>query len=149
MDVEHFLCFLADIYMEMAGLKSDNSKCHISQAHVKVIQKYNKLNQQSHKYYQKFHDTIKPEKSGVYEIELIRPFVLSKMGMSKAKTNFILGEREQFRFLNEASEEYKWIVKYLDSHPDAKDRCQLQYELVRELSILLPTQIDRLQKLLH
>ena len=134
--------------MEMAGLKSDNLKCHITQAPIKIKQKYNKLNMQSHKYYKKFHDTIKPEKNGVYGIEIIRPLVLSKMGMSKSNTNLLVGEREQFRYMNEALVEYKWIVKYLDEHPEARDRCRQQYELVKELSTLLPAQIDKYQKLL-
>ena len=140
--------FLADAYMEMAGLKSDNLKCHISKADVKVRQKYNKLNLQSHKYYQKFHNTIKPEKNGVYNIEIIRPFVLSKMGMSKSKSNLLVDEREKFRYMNEALVEYKWIVKYLEEHPDAKERCKQQYELMKEMSTLLPSQIDKYQKLL-
>ena len=142
------LVFLADTYMEMAGLKSDNSKCHISQAHIKVRQKYNKLNVQSHKYYKKFHDTIKLESNGAYHIEIIRPLVLSKMGMSKSKSNLLVDQREQFRYMNEALVEYKWIVKYLDEHPEAREKCKQQYELVKELSTLLPSQIDKYQKLL-
>ncbi|KAI6653596.1 KIF1-binding protein-like [Oopsacas minuta] len=137
---------IADTYMEMAGLKSDNSKFHISQAHPKVKQKYNKLTLQSYKYYQIFHDSIKPEKNGVYDIELIRPLVLSKMGMSKAKSNLLVDERELYRYMNEALGEYKWIVKYLDQHPDAKKKCESQYDLVKELSALLPSQIDKFQK---
>ena len=129
--------------MDMGGFKCDIFKGHISRAPLKAKQKYNKLNQLSHKYFQKFHDSIKPEKNGEYDLELVRPLVLSKMGMAKSKSNLLCNEREQFRYMNEALTEYKWIVKYLDGHLDAKEKCEQQYPLVKQMTELLPFQLER------
>ncbi|KAM4592283.1 KIF-binding protein [Odontesthes bonariensis] len=142
---------LAETYNEMMDLKLTlvNRQSDTESLDSHTIKKFNHLCSSSAKFYQMFLDsTCSPEgKSPEHlEEEVLRPALVARFRVARLHSKLISSlPTVQLDNLNKSLDNYKYVVQYCDTHPEAAATVETELELSREMVGLLPLKINRLK----
>ncbi|XP_029950941.1 KIF-binding protein [Salarias fasciatus] len=142
---------LAETYNEMMDLKLTvaNRQADTQTLDNHTIKKFNHLCSASAKYYQMFLDSLcSPE--GKFpehlEDEVLRPVLVARFRVARLHSRLITSSpTAQLDNLNKSLENYKYVVQYCESHPEAAAAVETELELSTEMAGLLPLKINRLK----
>ncbi|XP_061735840.1 KIF-binding protein [Nerophis ophidion] len=142
---------LAEIYNEMMDLKLTlaNRQADTQSLDNHTIKKFNHLCSASAKYYQMFLDSLcSPD--GKFpehlEEEVLRPTLMARFRLARLHSRLICSiPLTQLDNLNKSLENYKYVVQYCETHPDAGTTIETELELSKEMAGLLPLKINRLK----
>lgn len=142
---------LAETYSEMMDLKLTvaNRQADTQTLDNHTIKKFNHLCSASAKYYQMFLDSLcSPE--GKFpdhlEDEVLRPVLVARFRVARLYSRLITSSPSvQLDNLNKSLENYKYVVQYCESHPEAAGTVETELELSTEMAGLLPLKINHLK----
>ncbi|XP_061820261.1 KIF-binding protein [Nerophis lumbriciformis] len=142
---------LAEIYNEMMDLKLTlaNRQADTQSLDNHTIKKFNHLCSASAKYYQMFLDSLcSPD--GKFpehlEEEVLRPTLMARFRLARLHSRLICSiPLTQLDNLNKSLENYKYVVQYCETHPDAGTTIETELELSKEMAGLLPLKINRIK----
>ncbi|KAM9765712.1 KIF-binding protein [Menidia menidia] len=142
---------LAEIYNEMMDLKLTlaNSQTDSQSLDNHTIKKCNHLCAASAKHYQMFLDSMcSPDgKSPEHlEEEVLRPALVARFRVARLHSKLISSlPTVQLDNLNKSLENYKYVVQYCETHPEAAAAAETELELSKEMVGLLPLKINRIK----
>ncbi|KAM9409233.1 KIF-binding protein [Pholidichthys leucotaenia] len=142
---------LAETYNEMMDLKLTlaNRQADTQGLDNHTIKKFNSLCASSAKYFQMFLDSLcSPE--GKFpehlEEEVLRPALVARFRVARLHSRLISSSPTvQLDNLNRSLENYKYVVTYCETHPEAATAVETELELSTEMIGLLPLKINRLK----
>ncbi|XP_061881935.1 KIF-binding protein [Entelurus aequoreus] len=142
---------LAEIYNEMMDLKLmlANRQADTQSLDNHTIKKFNHLCSASAKYYQMFLDSLcSPD--GKFpehlEEEVLRPTLMARFRLARLHGRLICSiPLTQLDNINKSLENYKYVVQYCETHPDAGTTIETELELSKEMAGLLPLKINRIK----
>uniref|UniRef100_A0A3Q3X6D3 KIF-binding protein n=1 Tax=Mola mola TaxID=94237 RepID=A0A3Q3X6D3_MOLML len=142
---------LAETYSEMMDLKMtrSNRQADTESLDNHTIKKINHLCSSSAKYFQMFLDSLcSPE--GKFpehlEEEVLRPALVARFRVARLYSKLICSlPSVHLDNLNKSLENYKYVAKYCEAHPEAVAAVETELELSKEMVGLLPLKINRLK----
>nr|XP_046240584.1 KIF-binding protein [Scatophagus argus] len=142
---------LAETFNEMMNLKLTlaNRQADTQSLDNHTIKKFNTLCSSSAKYFQMFLDSLcSPE--GKFpehlEEEVLRPALVARFRVARLYSQLISPlPTVQLDNLNKSLENYKYVVEYCETHPEAVATVETELELSKEMAGLLPLKINRLK----
>ncbi|KAM3625104.1 uncharacterized protein V6R79_006893 [Siganus canaliculatus] len=142
---------LAETYNEMMDLKLTlaNRQADAQSLDNHTIKKFNSLCSASAKYFQMFLDSLcSPEGKFPERLEedVLRPALVARFRVARLYSQLICSVPSiQLDNLNKSLENYKYVVQYCESHPEAAAAVETELELSKEMAGLLPLKINRLK----
>ncbi|XP_072236492.1 KIF-binding protein [Leuresthes tenuis] len=142
---------LAETYNEMMDLKLTlaNRQADTESLDSHTIKKFNHLCSSSAKFFQMFLDSMRsPDgKSPEHlEEEVLRPALVARFRVARLHSKLISSlPTVQLDNLNKSLDNYKYVVQYCETHPEAAATVETELELSREMVGLLPLKINRLK----
>ncbi|CAJ1048859.1 KIF-binding protein [Xyrichtys novacula] len=142
---------LAETYNEMMDLKLTlaNRQADTQSLDNHTIKKFNHLCSASAKFFQMFLDSLRsPEGKAPehLEEEVLRPALVARFRVARLHSRLISSVPSvQLENLNKALENYKYVVQYCETHPEAAAAVATELELSTEMVGLLPLKINRLK----
>lgn len=142
---------LAEIYNEMMDLKLTlaNRQADTQSLDNHTIKKFNHLCSASAKYFQMFLDSLRSPEGKVpehLEEEVLRPALVARFRVARLYSRLISSVPSvQLENLNKSLENYKYVVQYCETHPEAAAAVTTELELSTEMVGLLPLKINRLK----
>ncbi|CAG05689.1 unnamed protein product, partial [Tetraodon nigroviridis] len=142
---------LAETYDEMMNLKMirANTQADTQSLDKHSIKKINHLCSSAVKYFQMFLDSLRsldgkfPEK---LEEDVLRPALVARFRMARLYSKLICSlPSAQLENLNESLDNYMWVTRYCEDHPEAAAAAETELELSQEMVELLPFKINRLK----
>ncbi|KAM7423960.1 hypothetical protein PAMA_000357 [Pampus argenteus] len=142
---------LAETYSEMMDQKLTlaNRQADSQSLDNHSIKKFNHLCSASAKYFQMFLDSLRSPEGKLpehLEEEVVRPALVARFRVARLYNKLICSlPSAQLENLNKALENYKYVVQYCESHPEAAATVETELELSKEMIGLLPLKINRLK----
>uniref|UniRef100_A0A4W6G307 KIF-binding protein n=1 Tax=Lates calcarifer TaxID=8187 RepID=A0A4W6G307_LATCA len=142
---------LAETYSEMMDLKLTlaNRQADTQSLDSHTIKKFNHLCSASAKYFQMFLDSLCSPEGKVpehLEEEVLRPALVARFRVARLHSRLISSSPSvQLDNLNRSLENYKYVVQYCETHPEAATTVETELELSKEMVGLLPLKINRLK----
>ncbi|KAM7406252.1 hypothetical protein PAMP_000640 [Pampus punctatissimus] len=142
---------LAETYSEMMDQKLTlaNRQADSQSLDNHSIKKFNHLCSASAKYFQMFLDSLRSPEGKLpehLEEEVVRPALVARFRVARLYSKLICSlPSAQLENLNKALENYKYVVQYCESHPEAAATVETELELSKEMIGLLPLKINRLK----
>ncbi|XP_053172804.1 KIF-binding protein [Scomber japonicus] len=142
---------LAETYNEMMDQKLTlaNRQEDSESLDSHTIKKFNHLCSASAKYFQMFIDSLRSPEGKVpehLEEEVLRPALVARFRVARLYSKLMCSTPSaQLDNINKALENYKYVVQYCESHPEAGSTVETELELSREMVGLLPLKINRLK----
>ncbi|XP_034435032.1 KIF-binding protein [Hippoglossus hippoglossus] len=142
---------LAEIYSEMMDLKLmlANRQADTQSLDSHTVKKFNNLCSASAKYFQMFLDSLCSPEGKVpehLEEEVLRPALVARFRVARLYGRLISSPpSDQLENLDKSLDNYKYVVQYCESHPEAAATVETELELSKEMVGLLPLKINRLK----
>ncbi|XP_020797255.1 KIF-binding protein [Boleophthalmus pectinirostris] len=142
---------LAETYNDMMDLKLAlaNRQADTQSLDSHTIKKFNHLCSSSAKYFQMFLDSLRSPEGKIpdhLEEEVLRPALVARFRVARLHSRLISSSPTvQLDNLNKALENYKYVVQYCETHPEAGAVVEIELELSKEMAGLLPLKINRLK----
>ncbi|XP_038058276.1 KIF-binding protein-like [Patiria miniata] len=154
---QHFLMVCRQLMYELAETTSEMMDLKLAIAEISgvaptthVCNKINLLINQSLDYFQQFLDSLRDAEQkmpSTLEEEVMRPALVAYFCKARLHSKIITPNPEQrIENLSTSLRNYKFVVDYCKSHPDAMEKMQAEYELCEEMVALLPARIAQVER---
>lgn len=143
---------IAEIYNDMADLKTALSRESSSPPTPHTVKKINQITNQSIRFFQSFMDSLKHqgEMPETFDEDLVRPALIAHFHVARLYSKIICGDKQRkVEYIKKSLDIYRYIVDYCTAHPDMPRVLDNELEICQEMVRLLPLKMDKIMTTGH
>lgn len=149
---EHYLYLVRQLLFELGECYSTLMDLKLEQKQelnsAKTAEKVTHLIQDGISTFERFLSTMNDkkthEKPETYSDDYVRPVLLAYFYIARLHSKSIENRCER---LQKSLDQYKIIVEYVDKHPNVLEQIEQEYNISKEMILLLPLKIEKLRQM--